>query len=105
MALGIRGDIVRYSSSGIERSVLVALAAWCIDLSISSTYAGVYSESTGQGSGSSPCLGGVLVSGSGDGSAGCHAEHVCSDDEGIVVVCGVEAVYESSYTSDDDDEV
>lgn len=105
MALGIRGDIVRYSSSGIERSVLVALAALCIDLSISSTYAGVYSESTGQGSGSSPCLGGVLVSGSGDGSAGCHAEHVCSDDEGIVVVCDVEAVYESSYTSDDDDEV
>lgn len=104
MALEIRGDIVRYSSSGIESSVNAALAACSIGLSISYTYAGVYSESAGQGSGSSPCLGGVLVSGSWDGSAGCHAEHVCSGDEGVIVIvfCDGEAMYESTYAYDDE---
>lgn len=104
MALGVGGNTVRYSSSGIESSVNAALAACSIGLSISSTYARVYSESAGQGSGSSPCLGGVLFSGSRDGSAGCHAEHVCSGDEGVIVIvfCDGEAMYESPYAYDDE---
>ena len=63
-------------------------------------------ESGGQGWGSSSSVGGVFVSGGGEGSAGGHAKGVWSgDDQGIVnviVVCDGEAL--SGGKSDDEDD-